>query len=327
MSSDAPTLPYFPRRSITVEDVPCPGCGDRRHETITESMDFDYLTTDLSFRIVRCSACSLIYINPRPGLSEISKIYPPEYSAYHFNTIGNPVIRRARNFMQAGKARGILRCVPQLDGQTSIVDVGCGSPALLDLIRDNCSVPIRLYGNDFNSETLRLIEEKGHEAIAGPFECVKWDNNFFDVVVMNQVIEHLFDIPGVLSKTFDLLKPGGAFYIETPSVDGLDARLFQNRHWGGYHLPRHLQLFNARTISTTLSRYGFAIESIGYIPSPNFWTSSLRNFLMLKGLPLSLAKRMSYRNVPCMAAFTFVDTLTRRFHPTSNMRVIARKGI
>lgn len=317
----------FMHHHMLVEEVPCPSCGEDKYEVVTESTDLDYMTTDLIFRIVRCLECDLIYLNPRPKLSEISKIYPEEYSAYYFSRIRNKVIRAGRNFMQARKAKSILAFVKNSAEPFRIIDVGCGGPTLLALISKVSGADIRLYGNDFDERALRLVEEAGFISMPGKFEEVAWENNFFDMIVMNQVIEHLFDISAILRKAYQLLKPGGALFIETPSEEGLDAVIFRRHHWGGYHVPRHLLIFSSKTIRSILDRYGFLVETIEFIPSPNFWTSSFRNLLFLKGLPLSLTKRMNYRNVFCMALFTTLDLLTGLFHPTSNMRVVARKPL
>ena len=316
----------FPPVTIEVEQVCCPGCASLKHKSLTQSQDFDYFTTNMIFRIVRCSECHLIYINPRPSLREIEKIYPEEYSAYQFSQIKNPIIRKARFLMQASKAKKILKCIRQINNNTNIVDVGCGSPVLLNLLQENSPEKINLYGNDFNPNTLKLVEKMGFETMPGNFEDVDWKKDFFDMIVMNQVIEHLFDIPAVLRKSFSLLKPAGTLLIETPSADGLDSRIFRKYHWGGYHIPRHLQIFTSETISTTLKKYGFEVETISYLPSPNFWTSSFRNLFFIKGFPRFITKRMNYKNVFCMALFTSLDLLTRKFCPTSNMRVIARKS-
>jgi SAM-dependent methyltransferase len=315
----------FPDVVIAVEPVACPGCGSALFGPWTESRDFDYFTTGMSFKVVRCQACGVLYVNPRPKLSEIEKIYPAEYSAYHFSRIKNPVIRRAREFMQLGKARRILRCLPSGSARPRIVDVGCGAPALLSLLDRAAPGRLELYGNDFHPKMLEEVERAGFKSMPGAFETVAWEKDFFDAVVMNQVIEHLFDVPGNLRKTYDLLRPGGVLFIETPSSEGLDARLFSRRHWGGYHLPRHLQIFDSSTIRRTLERYGFSVEKIEYLPSPNFWTSSVRNLLFRAGVPRCITRRMNYRSMVCMGTFTFLDLALRPFLRTSNMRVIARK--
>ena len=318
-------LKDFSKQTLEIEFIPCPGCKMKEFSIVTETMDYDYRTTDMVFQIVRCKHCNLIYMNPRPKLSEIHKIYPPNYSAYQFHNIKNRIIRNARNFMQRKKAFRILDALPPSHSLPRIIDVGCGSPALLNLIDTVSSRKLELYGNDFNPRVLELVESAGFKAIPGAFEKIDFENNFFDLIIMNQVIEHLFDVPGILNKSFQLLKPNGVLYIETPSEDGLDTKLFQRHNWGGYHVPRHLQIFNARTIMKTLSRYGFSIEKTEYIPSPNFWTSSVRNQFIRMGVPSFITSRMNYRNIVFMVLFTVMDSMTSSFHATSNMRVIAKK--
>ena len=315
----------MPKQLIELENISCPACKSCSYKELTRTMDYDYFTSELFFTIVLCSNCGLVYVNPRPKLSQIEKIYPNEYSAYHFDKIPNPIIKKARNFMQQSKARCILKCGGKNGTPIRIMDVGCGSPALLNLLKDMSRSKLELYGNDFNNSALDAVKNAGFIPVNGAFESIQWQGNFFDVIIMNQVIEHLFDLSGTLTKAFNLLKNNGTLFIETPSDDGLDAKIFRFNHWGGYHIPRHLQIFNAQTIKNTLSRHGFTIEAIEYLPSPNFWTSSLRNFLYRKGFPHALTKRMNYKNIGFMAAFSLIDTITKQFHPTSNMRVIARK--
>ena len=315
----------FNKQEITLENVSCPNCRSCASTEITRTNDYDYFTTDLTFTIVSCSNCGLLYVNPRPKLSEAGKIYPCEYSAYHFDKISNPVIKKARYLMQQKKAKRILDCIRSSDQAIRIVDVGCGSPALLNLLKESSPVKLELYGNDFNQDILETVKKAGFHALDGAFENFQWREAFFDIVVMNQVIEHLFDVSGNLKKTFELLKDNGIVFIETPSDEGLDAKIFRHNHWGGYHIPRHLQIYNSKTIRNALEKHGFIVEEIKYLPSPNFWTSSVRNFLFRKGVPYALTKQMNYKNIGCMLTFSIIDTITKAFHPTSNMRVIARR--
>jgi len=317
--------PFTQGQHVEVEFISCPGCNAQGCKQITTSFDYDYMTTEQAFQIVRCLDCKLIYVNPRPKPSEISKIYPSNYSAYHFSNIRNSVIKNARSFMQTRKAQRILSCFSAANLKIRIVDVGCGTPTLLTMMRQVGGDAVDLYGNDFYADALHAIEAAGFKTVPGKFEEVDWESDFFDAIVMNQVIEHLFDVQGALEKSYRLLKSGGILFIETPSNEGLDAKIFRRNHWGGYHVPRHLQIFNSHTIKRALERHGFSIDTIEYIPSPNFWTSSFRNLLIRKGVPHSLTSKMNYKSIFFMMIFTILDILTKPFHPTSNMRIVARK--
>lgn len=305
---------------MNTETPRCPGCELRWFKWVTRTHDYDYHTTDMEFVVAECEWCGVRYLYPRPTIEELGKVYPKEYSAYHFTKIANPLIRMARNFMQTMKARKILRSIPKDVGFPCILDVGCGSPALLKSINEKASGPVILFGNDFNDEVLQEIKNEGLNAVPGRFEDVDLTEKSFDVIVMNQVLEHVYDVGGALDKARQLLKDTGVLFIEIPSTDGIDARLFKYHNWGGYHAPRHLSYFNAAKLTKVLAEHGFKVKKVEYLPSPTFWTSSFRN--LLRGIPF-IAKRMNYKNMPCMAFFTVLDLMTRTFFPTSNMRIIA----
>lgn len=52
-----------------------------------------------------------------------------------------------------------------------------------------------------------------------------WDDSFFDVVICNQVLEHLKDIFGVLDEIARVLKPGGVFVASVPNLGSLHSRI------------------------------------------------------------------------------------------------------
>src|SRR5690606_13103582 len=100
---------------------------------------------------------------------------------------------------------------------------------------------------------------------------------YFDLIILNQVIEHFPNPDELLMTCRMLLKPEGRIFIETPSIDGLDFKVFKNGAWGGYHIPRHFYIFNEKTISKLLVQCGYSVEAIEYLASPAFWTQSLHH--------------------------------------------------
>jgi 2-polyprenyl-3-methyl-5-hydroxy-6-metoxy-1,4-benzoquinol methylase len=75
-------------------------------------------------------------------------------------------------------------------------------------------------------------------------------------VIIFQVIEHVSDPAAVLRALARVLAPGGVLVVETPNVESLDARIFRRRYWGGYHFPRHWNLFSKETITRLGTRAG-----------------------------------------------------------------------
>ncbi len=60
--------------------------GSTASSLATEEVEHEYKnTTSDVFRVVKCRDCSLVYLNPRPDISELPTIYPSEYYAYHLS--------------------------------------------------------------------------------------------------------------------------------------------------------------------------------------------------------------------------------------------------
>jgi len=161
-------------------------------------------------------------------------------------------------------------------------------------------------------------------ALAGRFEEIETEVRF-DLVILNQTIEHLVSPAQVVEKAFELLAPGGRLLIETPSLDGIDAKLFRHGYWGGYHFPRHWTLFTAATLARLVGRAGFEGERGDYLASPAFWCQSFQHVVGEHRLPRPLVGVFGIRNPVALAAFTALDLVLARFRPTSNLRLVARK--
>ncbi len=81
----------------------------------------------------------------------------------------------------------------------------------------------------------RFISQKNNN---GDFNKVNGDavklpfkENSFDLIIMQDVIEHLYDINDAINEIYRALKPGGFIYISTPNKYSV-FNLFSDPHWG-----------------------------------------------------------------------------------------------
>ena len=111
---------------------------------------------------------------------------------------------------------------------------------------------------------------------------------------MLNLIEHVTDPAAVLRKAKELLRPGGRIWIKTPNYDALDARIFKNRSWGGFHTPRHFVLFTKNSLVRHCEAAGFIVARCSYTQGAPFWTVSAINELRkFSGLATVTAARPS----------------------------------
>jgi hypothetical protein len=143
---------------------------------------------------------------------------------------------------------------------------------------------------------------------------------------MNQLIEHLDDPSAAVIKAYDILKPGGVLFIETPSTDAWDYRLFRRRYWGGWHTPRHWHLFRVETLSDLVRRSGFKVVETKHILSPNFWLQSIHHFLGERVGTSRLARLFDVSVLPSLVFATAIDVVqVATTGKTSNFRLVAQK--
>jgi len=99
-----------------------------------------------------------------------------------------------------------------------ILDIGCGSGALGSFFKheQQCEV----YGIEINesafieaSKKLDLVLKANVEIIDLPFEV-----NFFDVIILGDVLEHLISPINTINKLLKVLKPGGKIHITVPNI-------------------------------------------------------------------------------------------------------------
>lgn len=288
-------------------------------------VDFEYETSNDEYMYVRCKGCGLVYLKNRPDVSELGVIYPDEYIPHRFNEYLGSFVSRLRNFVQKKKVDLIRRLAGD---QAAIMDVGFGSGELLKLLNQFGPKGWRLYGADMSAEAVAHAELVGITAQQARFEDLSWQYEPPDILIMNQVIEHLENPDVAIAKAFEILKPGGFFVIETPSVDAWDARLFRERYWGGYHIPRHWYLFDEKSLGSMIDRHGFEIVDVEYILSPNFWLQSVHHCIKEKCHAPRLAKLFDVSFFPALFLASGLDVLQKLVTgKTSNFRMVVYKPV
>ncbi len=102
--------------------------------------------------------------------------------------------------------------------KAKVLDVGCGDGQKTTIFKVKIGCK-EIYGIDGVSARLSAARKRGVKTIAANLEK-KWPikNGTFDVVVSNQVIEHILDLDLFISEIKRVLKPGGYCVISTENL-------------------------------------------------------------------------------------------------------------
>ncbi len=210
------------------------------------------------FKVVQCQKCSLIYLGTRPTQSAIEKFYPVDYAPYlSYSSFLHRWIRKGG----LQKKRHIVRKYKTCG---ALLDVGCATGDFLRVM--SCDNNWKLFGLEPNPEAAHQAAQiPGVDVFCGRLEDATYPSDFFSVITMWHVLEHLYDPLNALRKLRRVLKPDGVLIIAVPVLDSADAKLF-GPYWSGYDVPRHLVTYSKGTLSEMLSRSGFSLLRVeGFI--------------------------------------------------------------
>jgi 2-polyprenyl-3-methyl-5-hydroxy-6-metoxy-1,4-benzoquinol methylase len=313
---------------IAVEAVPnCPVCLGDRQRTYAAGYDYELATCGNEWHFVQCDACQHVWLNPRPAVSELSRIYPPHYYAYNYQSAVNPIARWGKEWLDRGKLAGIIRRLTT--APASYLDVGCGDGRFLKVMARQGVPAERNFGLELDAGVVARLRAEGFPGVF--CERVETARDLpsagIDLATMFHVIEHVADPGAVVRRIADWLVPGGALAIETPNLDSLDARLFRRTYWGGYHFPRHWNLFTPASLSRLVTAQGLQVESITYQTGHSFWMYSLHHWLRHgRGRPRLGRCFDPLRGLLPLVAFTGFDRVRSKLGGrTSAMLLIARR--
>lgn len=273
--------------------------------------DYEY-GVKISKPLYKCSSCGLISIHPNFLSNELLGLYPERYGSYLNKSNPNSLFSLLKNFLNEREAKKVCKLIPE---NGTIIEVGCGNGLFLEAVK-RLRPDVNLIG--FDIKETEFINKDLIDFHVGEFENYQKELESCDLIYFSNLIEHVINPNIFLDKCNSLLKDKGIVYGVTPSHNSIDRIIF-NKFWGGYHYPRHLNIFNESNIVTLLNLSNF--ESIRVSGSYGFWYVSFANFFS----PLHAYKKRGILFAFCSLIFFPIDILINLFSVTGSMTFIGKK--
>jgi len=299
-----------PQLPLNLVPVRCCVCDTDDAELVGRGYDYEYFTCAEWFDARRCRECGNVYLNPRPDISEFARIYPASYHALNFSEDRYGLVHDVRSRLEA---RRLLRYCRGIPDDARILDVGCGDGFHLDLLKRFGQPGWTLEGVDVDARAVARASSRGVKVHHGGIEDLGLPAGSYDLVYTIQTIEHVARPDAMLAAIFRLLKHGGRLVVVTDNTDSVDFGWFKRSYWGGYHFPRHWNLFNRQALGRLARRAGFEVSGIATIVSPVNWVYSIHNLLVDKGSPQWLINRFTLESPVSLGAFTLLDIVLQKF--------------
>jgi len=149
-------------------------------------------------------------------------------------------------------------------GNSVILDYGCGAGAMVETFINN---GFEAYGCD----VVLRSENKLVKQMNAQFQ-IPYENEKFDLIVSNQVIEHVHDLEIMIAEFSRVLKPNGSVIILCPTLDTVIEwhLMVPFVHWlNNYHFAQ----------KCLLKLYALVGLGHGHIADKDHWVSDKFNFL------------------------------------------------
>lgn len=309
---------------ISCIPVSCCVCGNDHSASYSSGKDFEYDTVREEFEFRQCTDCGHVYLTPRPAPESLSVIYPSSYYAYDLNQSVNSYALKIKHALEKRKLSKLLRYCSEPEPRC--LDIGCGDGRILDLLANHGIPKDKIEGTELCESIAERLREKGFRGYTGKIEDLQLDEGAYHFILLFQVIEHVENPGQILQKIFHCLAPGGILVVETPNVRSLDARVFKKRYWGGYHFPRHWNLFSRQTLIQLGERIGYEAVAAETFVCAVFWIYSIHHYFKDKGYPKLVSDFFwPLSNPALLVPATALDMLLAPFGLTSNLRIIFKK--
>lgn len=166
-----------------------------------------------------------------------------------------------------------------------ILDVGCGGGNFGASVKNRIATEV--WGCELNKEAAKQAIGKLDRVIASTFDAdAEIPNDYFDVVVFNDSLEHFPDTAPVLEIAKSKLNSKGVVVASIPNVRYISnvKHLLFEKDWkytdGGILDRTHLRFFTRKSMIRTFEENGFDVLSVSGI-NPHRWDTGIIPLLRL----------------------------------------------
>lgn len=265
----------------------CPACGSGTPSSkISERRDNEGLMVD-SWSMLQCSDCQSLWLSPRPDAQSLPRAYEDYYthnvepddmpqgksveqlrwkliSDYLNHRFGMHRMPAARwghtifSLIEPWRLKldyyGRHLTAKKVGKPGRLLDIGCGNGAFLARAAD---MGWHVQGCEIDPKAVAACRSIGIDILEGDAFHPSLKAQFFNVITMSHVLEHISDQPALLQRIHDLLHPGGWFWLALPNPQSMGLRI-SGSAWHALHPPYHLCIPSQAVLVGWLEDKGFS---------------------------------------------------------------------
>ena len=227
--------------------IPCVGCGSSNLNSEFEKNGFGYVT---------CVDCGSLFQAPRPPIETFETFYRDSASARYWADVFFPAVAEARRDLifkpRAKKLSDLMASKGHAVGR--VIDVGAGYGILLDEWR-RLHPQTTLLAIEPSEVLARECRAKNLEVVEDIAENVTGYNEYADLVLCFEVLEHVYDPLSFIRTLATLARPGGYVFVSTLGVDGFDIQVLWEKS-NSIFPPHHINFLSLAGFEKLFERAG-----------------------------------------------------------------------
>jgi 2-polyprenyl-3-methyl-5-hydroxy-6-metoxy-1,4-benzoquinol methylase len=247
------------------------------------------------FKLGECKACGFQFAQPRPTI---------EYLIEYYNSITNSRFYRHTNVQALKSVRAIHRLISNHHSTAKkVLEIGCSTGYYLQGLKLE---GYEVVGTELSSDAVNLAKEWYDIAVYNAEFPPDLFLNYFDVIIIHHVIEHVIEPRQFLAKADSYLAKEGIMILETPNIKSIGISIFK-QNYPVLCPPGHLNFFSLETlrkvmpgehkivygVTTSLSNlsvYNCVVALMSVLRVKTFLTKLVSKKVKMKGSSLSELK-------------------------------------
>ncbi|MGD1806903.1 class I SAM-dependent methyltransferase [Dapis sp. BLCC M126] len=241
----------------------------KNHCPLCHTNKFNYYKAGDEYLLAKCDKCGMVWDNHPPA--NPTEIYQEDYYNNDFPKGGYSNYFQGMKINSQTFRKRLLKAEKKLSSHGLLLDVGCALGDCLEQAKDlGWDNP---QGLEISLYAVKFAQSRGLSVYQGDLFNHGFEPNSFDLIMLQDMIEHTTDPIAQLTAAYQLLKPGGWIFITTPNVGGF-WHILLGSLWYHYKPAEHLTYFSLDTIKFALEKSGFSdveskptsnLMSLGYI--------------------------------------------------------------
>ncbi len=235
----------------------CPICGHNVVSKFLKDMFDDRYGCPNVVDIYKCGRCQHCFCGPKLSPSEIGSLYEKYYGRKIEIKLGAHLTLNSKIARWILGENNLGQFAFSPDAATTLLDIGSGD---CQNLWDAHFLGFEAYGFDVDRASAQIGARNGLLVRSGHSVKDAYPNQKFDVMQMNQVIEHFVDPTEQLRDISGHLASNGRIFISTPNSGSLLRRL-TGRKWLHWHVPYHQHHFSKRSLANMVESDGWEVIS------------------------------------------------------------------